>query len=137
MNYVTGTKEVCGVELDLRSEVDIVWEDDSFSHEFGTEHCGHAEVETVYDVEIDGDLHWYVEREAEAREWWFLKNWRIKRLENKIRKAVEALDPDSFWTDKELDAAVEGWEPPEPEPPEPDEDYEKYYENKYDRDYRD
>jgi len=35
-----GTALIRGVAVDVVSELDFAWEDDSFSHEFGTEHCG-------------------------------------------------------------------------------------------------
>ena len=103
-----------GVELELQSDCDVQWVDDSFDHEFGREQCGHAEVETIDTVELDGDLQ---EQMEDAFFWMYRPHNRRKWLKwkRRIRRAVEALDPDTFWTQKQLYEAVEDWEPPEPD----------------------
>jgi hypothetical protein len=116
---LTGTTIIRGVEIEVASECDPHWVDDSFSHEFGTEVCGHAEVETIYPVYIDCGLRECVLSELEYLGKATKRNRRFKKLvrhlERDIKRTVDKLDPDTFWTDKQIEAAVEGWEPPEPD----------------------
>ena len=118
-DYVTGDAVIAGVWLELRSEVDITRVDDSFDHEFGTHHDHHDEVEHTYPVEIVGDLRDYVLSELHYSRGVTLRNrrfWkRVRQMERAVERAVANLDPDSFWTDKQLDRACEDWEPPEPD----------------------
>ena len=114
MPTIHGTVIIRGVELDVISDCEVRWVDDSFDHEFGTEVCGHAEVECVDSVELDGDLRWYALLELEDKGRPHCRRRFIKWL-RRIRREVAALDPDSFWTKDQLEAAVEHWEPPEPD----------------------
>jgi hypothetical protein len=114
MNTVTGTIIIRGVEVEIVSEVDIRWQDDSFDHEFGVEHCGHAEVEHVYPAELDCDVREYALRELCARGAQPHRK-RLRKLCLHIRRDIGRKDPDSFWPQKQLDKAVEGWKPDEPD----------------------
>ena len=112
-----GTTILHGVEIEVMSECDVRWEDDSFDHEFGTERCGHPEVETIDPVEMDlGSytlrqivLSQMADESHPHRRRLFLKRCR------RIRRAVAALDPDKFWTEKQLDEVAHEWEPPKPD----------------------
>lgn len=114
MSTLSGTLITHGIELDVFSECEIRWEDDSFDHEFGTEHCGHAEIDDIEPVQLDTDLRYeclrdlrYTGKPHNRRK--FLKWTR------RIRRAISKLDPETFWTPKQLERVVEDWEPPEPD----------------------
>ena len=114
MNTLNGTITLRGVEVEIVSEIDIKVVDDSFSHEFGTEHDWHAEVETIYPVDLDCDVRQYALRELCARGLQPNQK-RLRKLCRRIRRDVDRLDPEAPWTLKQLDAAVENWEPDEPD----------------------
>ena len=119
MSTLNGTVTLHGLELDVFSECEVRWEDDSFDHEFGTEHCGHAEVDTIESVELDGDLRASAMCDLGLRNVAFNRRKFIKWL-RRIRRALAKLDPETFWTKRQLDAVVENWEPPEPDYDPPD-----------------
>jgi hypothetical protein len=115
MSTIFGARVFRGVELDLMSELDIEWQDDSFSHEFGTEVCGHAQVERVSPVELDGnDLRERIIAEL-LDKGKAPRRRRLIRLQRRILRDIDGLNPDEFWGDKALNDAAEGWEPPEPD----------------------
>ena len=109
-----GTAILHGIELDVMSDCKVGWVDESFSHEFGIEICGHAEVQNIDAVELDGDLRWYAMRELENMGRPHRRGLFIKWL-RRVRRAVAALDPDTFWTKKHLERAEENYEAPEPD----------------------
>lgn len=114
MSTLTGTTIIRGIEVELLSECDVQWVDDSFSHEFGTEHCGHAEVESIDPVQLDCDVRHYAMRELLCYGRPHHRRKFIKWV-RRIEREVANLDPDTFWTQDQLDEAVDGWEPPEPD----------------------
>ena len=106
---IFGTLEIRGMEIPIVGEAELVYEDDSFDHEFGTEHCGHWEIEDVIDINVDGNLRrelvWnqhsigYTNHNRR-----FKKN--LRRLEKLVISALNDLDYEAF-TDKEIERAIE------------------------------
>jgi hypothetical protein len=112
--FVNGTAVLRGVEVEVFSEIEVRRVDDSFDHEFGTEHQSHDEVEEIGYVTLDCDLR---ERAMDTllANGWKHNRRRFLRWTRSIRRDVARLDSYSFWTEKQLDAAIERWEPPEPD----------------------
>lgn len=82
-----------------------------FSHEFGVEKCGHDEIETVYPVTLsdpDDPRHFVTEelaRHSPHRNRRYKK--RVRQWLRKIDHELAALDPDSFYSRRELDSALD------------------------------
>ena len=117
-NQITGTAMICGIEVELVSEVDFTVVDDSFDHEFGTEHCSHNEVKEVLDLELDASPREWIEVElAERGVTNRNRRWlkRCRQWERKIRREIGAKDPETFWPDDVLNEAADNWESPEPD----------------------
>jgi hypothetical protein len=75
--------------------------DDSFSHEFGVEKCGHDEIETIYPIELcDRDDPRLFVLDELAREGCTRNRRTKKRARQWLRKIdheLAALDPERFW----------------------------------------
>ena len=83
-----------------------VWRDDSFSHEFGVEKCGHEEITTIYPVTlsdpddprlfvVDQLTRRYPRRNRRQKK-------RVRQWLRKIDHELAALDPESFYSYKAL-----------------------------------
>ena len=117
---------ICGIPVEVYSELLFHYHVESFDHEFGTERFGRWEVARVSQVQTEHSLPWSIEACLKERGQATLQNRRYKKyvrqLRRNIRRTVAALDPDCFWTDKELADAAADYSPDPPEPPEPDYD---------------
>jgi hypothetical protein len=112
VSTLSGIVTLRGLELGVVSDCDCRWHDDSFDHAFGTEQCGHAEVEGIDRVELDGDLREYALRDLAATGRPHRRRLFRKWL-RRIRRALALLDPETFWTDEQKDRVAEDWEPSE------------------------
>lgn len=106
---IFGTLEIRGMEIPIVGEAEMVYEDDSFDHEFGTEHCGHWEIEDIIDIDIDGNLRRELVWNQHAIGYTnhnrrFKKN--LRRLEKLVISALNDLDYEAF-TDREIERAIE------------------------------
>lgn len=113
---IAGTRMIRGVEVEIYAEIDVVACDDSFNHAFGTEHAWHPEVEHISEIVADCDIRERVIDEFHARgivthnrRFWKM----VRQMVRNIEAAISAMDPDSTWQDKEIERAIEGWEPPD------------------------
>ena len=107
---ITATARLAGLDFDVFSEFDKTWVDDSFSHEFGVEKCGHDEIETIYPVTLSDpdDPRLFVvdqlSRRHPARNRRYKK--RVRQWLRKIDHELAALDPESFYSYQDLDNAL-------------------------------
>ena len=107
---ITATARLAGLDFDVFSEFDTTYVDDSFSHEFGVEKCGHDEIETVYPVTLSdpSDPRLFVvdqlARRHPARNRRHKK--RVRQWLHRIESELSVIDQDSFWSYKELDQAL-------------------------------
>ena len=107
---IFGSAIILGVELDLMADAEIVYSDDSFDHAFGTEKCGHWEIESISDLRPDCDVRAYVidclRADGDTR-----GNRRFKKLVRQrvrgIEKFIETCDPDDIFTESQKDTACE------------------------------
>lgn len=115
---------VCGVMLDVEAECSITYIDDSFSHEFGVEKCGHWEIESIYNLcclDIrDSVLAELKNRGLHNHNRRFKK--QLRQLIRRVEKALNSLDPDDIFSESAKDAAVETACNQEPDYGEPDRD---------------
>jgi hypothetical protein len=113
--HVHKSAVLAGVELDVCSAVEPVWVDDSFDHEFGTQRQSHVEPGTISPVEADGSVREAVERELEARGRRCRRNRgykkHVRQLTRTVLKRLAALDPEEFWTSRDLERALDGAQP--------------------------
>lgn len=121
------TRIVCGVELSLCIEFNPQYDDQSFDHAFGTEHCGEWIVEEsdIDSISVDGNLR--DEVTAYLREKYpvmsrksFLK--RLRRLVSLINHELDKGSPYDVLDMDELQSYA-NQNPPEPDN-EPDYGYE-------------
>jgi hypothetical protein len=113
MPDIYGTACISGIDFDIIAECDVMFVDDSFDHEFGTERCHHFEIEKLYEVEADADLKALATEHLANLE---LRRNRqfIKRRRQLCRRIVHELsvaDPDDLFTEKDKDRVIEGHEP--------------------------
>ena len=108
---ITATARLAGLDFDVFSEFDKTWVDDSFSHEFGVEKCGHDEIETVYPVTLadPDDPRLFVTEELARHSPHRNRRYkkRVRQWLRKIDAELAALDPDSFYSRRELDSALD------------------------------
>lgn len=132
---ISKTIEIAGVEIGVEAEFSADFVDNGFDHAFGTEHCWEWEIDETLGMVPDEDVREvcmvYIQPSM-------FKNRRkyIKALRRKIRAvelAISRANVDDYFDNDELVEAC--GDAPERDC-EPDEDYERYYENKYDQDYR-
>jgi hypothetical protein len=137
------TVELAGVELDVIIEFRADYVDNGIGgYEYwgakGVHHQWEWEIQEVEGITPDGSVADAVRRHYDWSNVWLKGNRKrlrkaIKRKVAQVNKALATVDPETLvGTDALLEACGDA---PEPEC-EPDEDYERYYENKYDRDYR-
>jgi hypothetical protein len=114
MSTLFGTAIIRGVEFDVFSECEIHWQDDSFDHEFGTEVCGHAEIQTIDLVQVDNDISECAMQELRDKCRPHRRRKFLKWIRH-IRRELNALDVEKFWTDNQKQKVESKWEPPEPD----------------------
>jgi hypothetical protein len=121
---IYGTAEFRGIEIPIIGEAEIVYEDRSFSHEFGVEHDASWEVENVDNIIVDGEpkklvieaLHDIGLTNHNRR---FKKNAR--RLVKQMVAFVGGLDYEAF-TESQMEASISNadtepdYDPPDREP---------------------
>lgn len=99
-----------GVLIDIEAECSVVCVDDSFSHAFGVEKCGHWEVDEIQNVKLSDDLKALIQAELKNRgitkcNRRFKK--RVRQLENTINRTLAGLDPDNVFSEATINAAIE------------------------------
>ena len=92
------------------ADCQVDYEDDSFDQAFGTERCGHWQIEAITDVQPDCDLH---ERVVEALHARGLTNHnrrfkkRVRHTVRQILRYIEQSDPETLFSDSDKEAATE------------------------------
>ena len=101
---------LAGLDFDVFSEFDTTWEDDSFSHEFGYEKCGHDEIDTIEPISLadPDDPRLFVTEELRQRHPTRNRRHkkRIRQWLHKIETELAALDESRFWNSRQLDRAL-------------------------------
>lgn len=115
---------VCGVYIELEAECTVHYEDDSFSHAFGVEKCGHWEIDEIFGLQPSDCVRTAVLDEFRARGYTnhnrrFKK--RVRQLEHAIEATLDKLDPNEVFSEGAKDSAVEKAADTEPDYPEPEE----------------
>jgi hypothetical protein len=105
---IYGVAEFRGIEVPILGKAEIIYEDRSFSHEFGVEHDGSWEVENVDNIIVDGEP---LELVIEALHDIGLTNHnrRFRKNARKLAKQmvafIEGLDYEAF-TKSQMKAAI-------------------------------
>jgi hypothetical protein len=110
---IYGTAYFKGIELPLIGVAELEYEDDSFDHEFGTEHCGSWTVQNIGNIAVDDsvreivtDMFHSVGRTNHNRR---LKK-SVRRLERQIISYVNGLDYDAF-SRRDCENILDGFDP--------------------------
>ena len=107
---ITATARLAGLDFDVCSEFDTIWEDDSFSHEFGYEKCGYDEIDTIEPISLadPDDPRLFVTEELHQRHPTRNRRHkkRIRQWLHKIETELAALDESRFWNSQQLDRAL-------------------------------
>ena len=113
MATIHGIAYIAGIEFDIVAKAEVQFVDDSFDHEFGTEHCHRFEIEKIYEVEADADLKALASEHLAHlglnRNRRFIK--RRRQLCRRIEAELSTADSDDLFSEKDKDKVIEGYEP--------------------------